>query len=173
MSAHAGIGEADFGHVRRFVQIAAVDDDGPVHEALEDIGVRVAKFLPFGGYGQGVGSFRGAVGAVAIGQPVAEHPFYVFHGLGIEHADGRAGIEQLLDQHQRRRLADIVSSRLEGQSPNGNRLAGKVAVEDFQELLHEDAFLRFVDPMHGGENLRRFAGRRGQGDHGADVFGKT
>ena len=59
----------------------------------------------------------------------------VFQRLGIIDFDLRAAGEEAFDQNQRRRLADVVGARLEGQAPDGEREAAELAAEMLVDLL--------------------------------------
>ena len=59
----------------------------------------------------------------------------VGHRLGVVDADRRARLEQRVDQHQGRGLADVVGPGLEGQAPDGDRLARELAAEVVLDLV--------------------------------------
>src|SRR5256885_5387441 len=65
-AADATVDEAAFPHRLRVEDVAAVDDDGAAHQALDAIEVQLAKFVPFGHDEQGVGTGGDRVGILAI-----------------------------------------------------------------------------------------------------------
>ena len=83
------VGEAQRGHPRGVVDVAAVEDDRLAHQAAHDLEVGVAELVPLGDDGQGVGLLEGAVGAVAVGQPVAVDRADVGQRLGVVDAELR------------------------------------------------------------------------------------
>ncbi len=86
-AADAVVGEAEGGHSRRVVEVAAVEDHRLAEQAGHHLEVGVAELVPLGGDRQGVGLLEGAVGAVAVGQLVAVDLSDVGQGLGIVDPD--------------------------------------------------------------------------------------
>jgi hypothetical protein len=70
--------------------------------------------------------------------------------------DARAGGQQLLDEHERRALAQIVSLRLEGQPPHGH-VQARERTELLGELLEHDVTLPRVGALHAGGHVQRHA----------------
>jgi hypothetical protein len=69
------------------------------------------------------------------------------------HAHLGAGLDELLDELQRRRLADVVGARLERQAPHGDAEVLEGA-DVARELLEEHGLLAGVDGLgraHDGE----------------------
>src|SRR5579871_35169 len=100
------------------IDVAAIKDDCFAHQPPHQFKIRMAELLPLGDNRQAVGSFESAVGPVAVNQPVAINGPHIGQRLGIVdpqcHAVGQEGV----DQHQSRRLADIIGAWLESEAPD-------------------------------------------------------
>ena len=83
------------------------------------------------------------------------------------------GGQERLDQHQRRRLADVVGPGLERQAPDGDGLVLELAVEMPVDLLEEHVLLGLVDLVDGLHHPRGDALGLAHVDHGADVLGEA
>ena len=60
-----------------------------------------------------------------------------------------ATFEQLPNKHQRGCFANVVCSRFESQSPDGDFLTSYASVKQAEKLFHEDTFLRAVYRVDG------------------------
>ena len=87
---------------------------------------RDAEFVPLGHDRQGVGPFEGVHRAARSTSACRRR---CCRTLSIASGSCTCTLrpcgEQPVDQHQRRRLADVVGPRLEGQAPDGDRLAAR------------------------------------------------
>src|SRR5713226_7023601 len=92
----------------RVVQISSVKDYRAAHQAVHDPEIRIAEFLPLGHDGQSIRAFQRTIGAIAIGDLVADQFPGVGHGLGVVNAQDRAGGEKLVYEHQGGGLPNIV-----------------------------------------------------------------
>ena len=95
------------------------------------------------------------------------------HGDGIGADDGRARGDELVDEHERGRLADVVGARLERQAPDGDALALEVALEVREDLLAELLLLALVDGDDGVEDLELVADLAPRADGGAQILGEA
>src|SRR5947207_727046 len=70
--ADAVVVEAELLHLRRLVQVAAVEDDLAFHERLHAVEVGLAEGLPLGEDRERVGPVERVVLVLAVGDPVSE-----------------------------------------------------------------------------------------------------
>src|SRR2546427_3428098 len=142
-AADAAVDEAAFAHRLRVEDVAAVDDDGPAHQAFDPIEVELAKFVPLGDDEQGVGTGGDRVGVLTVLDRVHLRLEYR-HCLGIVGADVGAFLQQVLDYVDRRRLADVVRVWFIRQAQQTDDLASQAA-QDLPQFLYDEGALVEVD----------------------------
>lgn len=167
------VGESLLLQVFLFINISSVEHRGLFHQAFRHFPVGHAELLPLGDEHQGVGIDQGVVGVLGVVDGVAQPPAGFVHGDGVVGLHRGAGMEQLVDEHERGGLAHVVGLGLERKAPEGDGLAAQVTLVMAAELVEEDFFLPLVDRLHGLEHLQvvsRFLCRLHQRLH---VFGET
>ena len=82
---------------------------------------------------------------------VAEYASRLVHRDRIVRDDARAARGERVDDHARRRLAHVVGVRLERESPQRERAAGKIRAEARDDLVDQHVLLRVVDRFDRGE----------------------
>ena len=172
LAANRMIRESALLHHCRIVQIAAIEDHRRSHPFLHFIEVGGSELRPFRKDRQRVGIVQSVHWLLVHDDFVAVQRGDVLHGFGIVCHHPCSGLQQIVDQHQRRRFADIVSPRFEGQSPQRNRLSIEV-VKMGVDLVFQDALLLLVDPVNGFQQSWFDASFFKGGDHCAYIFRKT
>src|SRR6185369_6651135 len=81
--------------------------------------------------------------------------------------------QHLVDQRKGRSFTNIVRSRLEGDTPDGQGLSLKVFAEMLLDLRRQDAFLLDVDAIDGVHEIDDDPQRLSKIDEGIDVFRKA
>src|SRR5215471_19587582 len=93
-------------------QVTEIDDRAAAHHLRDDLNVEGAKFLPFRGDHDAVGTRTGVPRRTAEFHAGDEAPS-VPHALGIERAHRRAGFLQALDEGKSRSFAHVIRIGLE------------------------------------------------------------
>ena len=97
---------------------------------------------------------------------------HVFHALGVVGSDVCSFGDQLLDEIDGHRGADIVRVALEGQAPDGDFLVAQDP-EGFPHCFEEAFTLGLVDALDLLEQGKRYAELVADGDESGDVLGKA
>src|SRR4029077_8661638 len=144
---HTVIIESNRLHKRRTEQVAPVYDNGVSQQLLDPHQIQRGKVFPFRQHQAGVRSFQGFIAAArefdgAIGPKFLRR---VLHGRGIVSGNRTSFLEQALDNGHGRRLTQIVSAVLEGQSQHRQLFAFE-GPQRFSYFAHETVSLLFIDP---------------------------
>ena len=164
------------------VDVAAIDDEGVLHGLLHHAEARHAELLPFGDEQQCVGIEQCFVHVVAVNNLACDcrgigargHTALAFvHGDRVEHTDGSAGLDELVDEHEGGRFAHVISFWFEGEAPHGDGLALEVrfSAEALCEFVEKYGLLVFVDFFDGLEHAHLVAVLLGGLDEGLHILG--
>src|SRR5262245_42744266 len=121
--------EAKLLQIFRFVNIAAVKNDWLRQQAFDAGEVRTAKFIPLGENEQSRGALKRVVIALHVLNPLTKYFHCLRAGFRIEGSHRGAGGKQGLDDGDRRSVAHVIGSRLKGQTPHGESMAGQIGAE--------------------------------------------
>ena len=166
------------------VDVAAVDDEGVLHGLLHHAEARHAELLPFGDEQQSVGVEQCFVHVVAVNDLACDgrgvfsrsHSTLAFvHGDRVIDADGGAGLDELVDEHEGGRFAHVISFWFEGEAPHGDGLALEVrfSAEALCEFVEKNRLLVFVDFFDSLEHAHLVAVLLGGLDEGLHVLRET
>src|SRR5215471_21870680 len=107
------VDDESFGHEHVVIeQVTEIDDRAAAHHLREGLDVEGAKFLPFRGDHDAVGT-RTGVPRRSAEFHAGDEPPGVPHALGIERAHRRAGFLQALDEGKSRSFAHVIRIGLE------------------------------------------------------------
>ena len=176
--------ESGFGEFFGVVDVAAVDDEGVLHGLFHHAEARHAELFPFGDEQQCVGIEQCFVHVVAINDLLYDcrgigthgHTTLAFvHGDRVIDADGGAGLNELVDEHEGGRFAHVISFWFEGETPHGDGLALEVrfSAEALCEFVEKYGLLVFVDFFDGLEDAHLVAVLLGGLDEGLHVLGEA
>ena len=159
-AADRAIREAELLHLARIVEIAAVEDDRTRQRALDAREVRVPELVPLGDDDERVGALERVVVRRRVGRsgrPRRRRASCMRHRIVRD--DGRAALEQLVDQRERRRLAHVVGLRLEREPPDRDACARAASSPNaLLELLEQHVLLplvRLLDRVAARDIARR------------------
>src|SRR5882762_8200187 len=117
-AADAVVGESQTTQFLRVVQVASIDDQGPLEKLLHPGEVRVAVLQPFGDDRECVGAGERVKPVAGIADAISKMMLRRLHRSRVVRLYPRAGREQLLDEHERRALAHVIGFGLERQAPD-------------------------------------------------------
>src|ERR1051325_6091124 len=165
------VGKTELAEIRGIVNIAAVENQGLLHQSFDAPEVGAAKLVPFSQNQQSRSAVQRVVAPVRVLDAVAENFSRLFHRLRMEGLDPRALAQQPLDDVDRRRIAHVVGARLERQPPNGESQPVQFAEMSFH-FGEEQTLLALVYLLHRVQQRPSGFGA-GHADHGADVLGEA
>src|SRR5215471_1862879 len=134
VAADAAVDEAQAAHLRRVVQVPAVHDDRPAHQALELLHVQLLELIPLRHDHDRVRAPGHALGVAAVLDVRHDRP-RALDRRRVVRPDYRALLEQRLRDLHARRLAHVVRVRLERQAQQADHLPAQAA-QALTQLLH-------------------------------------